>query len=97
MEDIDELDESGEDFPQIDSGNEAIEQIPVRLYFDLGERVMTLGELKTLGPGYVIELGRELRRSVAIRVNGKKIGEGELVDIDGSIGVSVLAINTPMQ
>jgi flagellar motor switch/type III secretory pathway protein FliN len=30
-------------------------------------------------------------------VNGKKIGEGELVDIDGSIGVSVLAINTPMQ
>jgi len=97
MEDIDELDESGEDFPQVDSGNEAIEQIPVRLYFDLGERVMTLGELKTLGPGYVIELGRELRRSVAIRVNGKKIGEGELVDIDGSIGVSVLAINTPMQ
>lgn len=72
MEDIDELDDSGEDFSQTDVVNEAIDQIPVRLCFDLGERVMTLRELKALGPGYVIELGRELRRAVAIRVNGRK-------------------------
>ena len=41
--------------------------------------------------------GRELRRAVTIRVGGKKIGEGELVEIDGSIGVAVLAINSPLR
>lgn len=61
--------------------------------FDLGERMMTLSELRTLAPGYVIELGRDIRRAVTIRVNGRKIGEGELVDIDGYIGLSLLSIH----
>ena len=45
---------------------------------------MNLKELCVLKPGYVFELGRDLRRSVNIRANGKLIGEGELVDIDGN-------------
>lgn len=70
-----------------------VDDIRIRVSFDLGERSLTLAELKLLGPGYVFELGRDLRRSVSIRANGKVIGEGELVDIEGQTGVSVLSIS----
>jgi type III secretion protein Q len=94
MDDIDEFNEPLDDDHPLDQGDGELEQIPVRLYFDLGERMVTLAELKTVAPGYIFELGREPRRAVTIRVNGKKIGEGELVEIDGNIGVSILAINS---
>lgn len=64
--------------------------LDIRISFDLGERVLTLSEIRSIEPGYVFELGRDLRRSVAVRANGKLIAEGELVDIDGQTGVSIL-------
>jgi len=67
-----------------------LDEIDIRLSFDLGERVLTLAELRLLTAGYVFDLGRDLRKSVYIRANGKIIGEGELVDIEGQTGVSVL-------
>ena len=71
-----------------------LNDIGIRVSFDLGERSLTLSELRMLGPGYVFELGRDLRRAVTIRANGKAIGEGELVDIEGQTGVSVLSISS---
>jgi type III secretion protein Q len=97
-DDFEEFDESEERENTLDSAladHDGLDNIPVRMNFDLGERMMTLAELRSLAPGYVIELGRDIRRAVNIRVNGKKIGEGELVDIDGYIGVSLLSINPP--
>lgn len=70
-----------------------LDDIGIRVSFDLGERSLTLAELRMLAPGYIFELGRDLRRSVTIRANGKVIGEGELVDIEGQTGVSVLSIS----
>jgi type III secretion protein Q len=101
MNETDDFDESEEDDEHEfmastgDDKGDSLDKIPVRMHFDLGERVMTFAELRALAPGYVIELGREVRRSVAIRVNGRKIGEGELVDIDGYIGVSLLSVDPP--
>ncbi len=86
---MDELDEQDGD----DSAG--FGDLPVRLHFDLGERQLTLAELMVIGPGHVFDLGRELRRAVIIRANGKAIGEGELVDVDGQIGVSVLNLAPP--
>lgn len=78
---------------QQDIEDEALlDDIGIRVSFDLGERSLTLAELRLLGPGYVFELGRDLRRAVTIRANGKAIGEGELVDVEGQTGVSVLTI-----
>nr|WP_302174058.1 type III secretion system cytoplasmic ring protein SctQ [uncultured Hydrogenophaga sp.] len=69
-----------------------LDDIPVRLTFDLGDREVSLGELQALLPGYVFHLGRELPACVCIRANGRPIGEGDLVDIDGRIGVVVLRL-----
>lgn len=69
-----------------------IDSIPVRLTFDLGEREVSIAELRAMTTGYVFEMGRDLRRAVTIRANGSAIGEGELVDIEGQTGVSVLRL-----
>ncbi len=86
---MEELDEQG-----VDEGT-GFGDLPVRLHFDLGERQLTLSELMVLGPGHVFDLGRELRRAVIIRANGKVIGEGELVEVDGQVGVAVLSLAPP--
>jgi type III secretion protein Q len=71
-----------------------LDDVPVRLTFDLGDRDIPLGELRSLQPGYVFNLGRDPRSTVTIRANGRPIGEGELVDIEGRVGVSVLRLGT---
>lgn len=63
--------------------------IPVRLSFDLGEISLTLAELRALQPGQPIRLEHPLASAVRIRANGALIGEGELVEIDGHLGVSI--------
>ena len=69
-----------------------LEDLPVRLVFDLGERMLTLGELRRLQPGHTFDLGRPLAGAVRIRANGALVGVGELVEIDGRLGVAVLRI-----
>ena len=71
------------------AGGNAADRIPVRLTFDLGERSMTVAELRDLKPGYTFDLGRDVRRAVSIRAQGQLIGEGELVEIDGTLGVAI--------
>jgi type III secretion protein Q len=83
------------DAPSTPANAAAAERLPVRLTFDLGERSMTVAELRDLKPGYTFDLGRELRRAVSIRAHGQVIGEGELVEIDGTLGVAVTSLGGP--
>ena len=76
--------------PDASSGSPvSLNAIPVRVSFDLGDRQLTLGELKTLQVGQALELGKPLSEAVNIRANGALIGRGELVEIDGRLGVVV--------
>lgn len=64
--------------------------VNIRLSFDLGHRQLPLTELQTLQPGAIFDLARPLSDGpVHIRANGTLIGYGELVDIDGRIGVQI--------
>lgn len=76
-----------------DDSEKTLDGIQMRVSFDLGQRSMPLGELRQLSPGYVFELGRPVRSAVNIRANGKLIGEGELVDVDGQMAVSILNLS----
>lgn len=67
--------------------------LPVRLEFDLGERVLTLGEVKALQVGQVLELPNPPGETVRIRANGVLIGSGELVEIDGRLGVVIASLS----
>lgn len=77
--------------------NEIVSELPIKLTFDLGERVLLLSELQLVAPGYVFDLGHDLRQCVTIRANGMRIGEGELVDIEGRTGVAVLSITGQLE
>lgn len=72
-----------------------VQEVPVRLTFDLGERMLTLGELRALQVGQVLEMRRPLSQAVSVRVNGALIGSGELVDIDGQLGVTLVSLSRP--
>jgi type III secretion protein Q len=74
-----------------------IDDVPIRLTFDLGEREISLGDLRSIEPGYLFNLGRDPKSTVSIRANGRLIGDGELVDIEGRVGVSVLRFNLEAQ
>lgn len=73
------------------------DDLPIRLTFDLGEKTLTLHELRRLQPGETMPLDRALDSCVTIRANGAVIGSGELVDIDGRLGVSVVSLNAAGQ
>ena len=45
-----------------------------------------------LRPGQVIELSRSPGEPVDLVVAGKRIGKGELVEIDGELGVRILSL-----
>jgi type III secretion protein Q len=79
------------------AAHDIVSELPVKLTFDLGERVLPLGELQMVAPGYVFDLGRDLRQGVIIRANGMRIGEGELIDIEGRTGVAVLSITGQLE
>lgn len=70
-----------------------VNSVPVRLAFDLGERMMPLGELKALQVGQSFDITHPLSSAVRLRVNGALIGMGELVDIDGNIGVTITSLS----
>ncbi|WP_461832585.1 flagellar motor switch protein FliN, partial [Aquifex sp.] len=63
--------------------------IPVDIEVVVGKAQKTIGELLGMGIGSVIELDREVKDFVDIKVNGKLIAKGELVVIDGKIGVKI--------
>lgn len=69
-----------------------VENLPVHMVFVAGEREIPLRELQALAPGYVFDLGQPVDGHVEIRANGRTVGTGELVDVDGRVGVRVLSL-----
>jgi type III secretion protein Q len=69
--------------------NLAVEHLEIKLDFDLGGISLSLAQIKQLTPGYIFSIGRPLERAVNISSNGQRLASGELVDIDGIVGVRV--------
>lgn len=69
-----------------------LDDLPVRLAFELGRLELPLAEVTTLGEGHVFELAREVAQPVDILANGRRIGRGRIVDIAGSLGVQIVRI-----
>jgi type III secretion system YscQ/HrcQ family protein len=67
-----------------------IEALPLRLHVILDEREFTLADIQSLTPGMIIELAATKTDPVRLMVNGKMLGEGELVDVEGNLAVKVL-------
>jgi type III secretion system YscQ/HrcQ family protein len=69
---------------------EHISQIPVQLSFDLGQKTLSFNEVRQLRPGYILELGITLPEIIQIRSQNRLIGTGELVEVNGRVGVRII-------
>ena len=56
---------------------------------------LTAREWAKLGPGDVIETGVPLAEPVVLRVGGREVARGELVSVDGELGVRIREIVDP--
>jgi len=75
-------------------GNEAlitaVGEVPVLVRVEIGEARMTARDWASLGQGDVIALGRRIGELVVLRVGGITVARGELVEIDGEVGVRIV-------
>jgi flagellar motor switch/type III secretory pathway protein FliN len=64
---------------------------PIELQVELARFSLTLAELQRMRPGDVLVTGRRIGDHVSVRMGGRVLAEGELVDVEGEVGVRLLA------
>ena len=68
-----------------------LDELPVRLVFEAGRLELALGDVRRLGVGSILEIGTQPGQ-VRILVNGRRIGDGELISIENRSGVRITAL-----
>jgi type III secretion protein Q len=82
--------ENGSGRPQADVMQQSgLDDIPVKLVFELGRVELSLAEVRQLAPGALIGLSHPIEESVDISANGRRIGRGSLVQIGSNVGVRI--------
>lgn len=69
-----------------------LKDIPMPVVIELGRIKTTAGDIINLRAGQILELRRAPSDPVNITVNGKLVGKGELVEVEGELGVRVLSL-----
>ena len=72
-----------------DENSSELDAIGVTMQFVLGKAHMTLGDIRTLAAGSIILFDGGSPESVAIVSSGRTLGRGEVVDVDGRLGVRI--------
>ncbi|MEM7567941.1 MAG: flagellar motor switch protein FliN [Pseudomonadota bacterium] len=71
---------------------EPVYDVPVTVSAVLGRSKMEVSELLGMETGKVIELDRKVGEAVDIFVNGRLIARGEVVLVEGKLGVTMTEI-----
>lgn len=66
--------------------------VPVHLVAVIGRTTVTVKDMMNYQMGQVIDLGRPPGETVDLVASGKLFARGELVDIDGKLGVRIVKI-----
>ncbi|MEL7486972.1 MAG: flagellar motor switch protein FliN [Pseudomonadota bacterium] len=70
----------------------SVYDVPVTVSAVLGKTRIDVASLMRLGDGAVIELDRKVGEPIDLYVNDRLIARGELVMVDGSLGVTMTEI-----
>ncbi len=71
----------------------SIGDIPVKIVFDVGRIELPLSELEGIGEGHVFALDRPKPDAVEIVAQGRIIGRGEIITMDGLAAVRVTVLH----
>ena len=81
-----------EDFEEFNGGALALEKVIVKVSVELASRRISLNELANIHLGQVIELGSRPTDPVELVADGRTVAIGELIDIEGNLGVRIKRI-----
>lgn len=74
------------------SANDLLENITTPLVVELGRVSLTIVGIGDLKAGTIIELSKTPSDAVDLVVGGKSIGKGELVEVEGDLGVRIVSL-----
>jgi flagellar motor switch/type III secretory pathway protein FliN len=69
--------------------SEVVLDAPLVVRVEVGAVTLSAAEWAALGPGDVVALGRRVQEPVVLRIAGAEVARGELVDIEGELGVRI--------
>ena len=69
-----------------------VDDATLEVTVQLGTTRLSLRQLGELAVGQIVPLGRPLAGPYEVRAAGRVLGQGELVDIDGELGVRIVSI-----
>jgi type III secretion protein Q len=72
--------------------DERLAEIPVLLEVELARVPLTLADVARLAPGATLPLHLDRRGLVTLRLGERAVARGELVEVDGAVGVRVLSM-----
>lgn len=67
--------------------------IPLRISVILGQREMKVRDLLQLRPDSLLELPKSAGENVDIMINGRLVGYGEVLELEGSAGIRLTDIH----
>lgn len=73
-------------------GAELLNDIPLQIAVEIGRVPVTADEVVALKVGHVFDLNRVAGEPLDLSVNGRIVARGELVEIDGNLGVRILTL-----
>jgi len=73
---------------------EMLLDVKLQLRVRIGTKVMLLKDIVAMDIGSVVELNQLANEPLEILIDDKKIGEGEVVIVDGNFGVQITSIGT---
>jgi flagellar motor switch protein FliN len=80
------------DSPQPPGTLDMLMDVELAMTLRFGAKTLSLREILDLGPGAVVELDRRVQDPVDLLLDGKLIGRGEVVVIEGSYGLRITEI-----
>ena len=75
---------------------EMVKDIPIELTVVLGRNNLPMGDLLTVGKGSLVPLRRYAKEPVDVLVNDQMVAKGEIVIVDGKLGVRITSIESKL-
>ena len=76
-----------------DAVTDAVGQTPVLVRVELGHVSLLAREWAELRPGDVIRTEQRVGTPVRLRIAGREVARGELVDVEGELGVKITSLS----
>jgi type III secretion system YscQ/HrcQ family protein len=76
-----------------DDEQASVAEVPVEIAIELGRIELRVRELAALVPGRIVSARVPVGGAVSLRAGDRTIATGELVDLEGELGVRILALH----